>query len=118
MPGNVSIVEISPANIQMKFDSLQTLTLDIRARLTGYSVPEDEYLIRDVTVSPRSVELTGPAEEIERTASALSEEEINESYQLLHHHPPLKFPDADGNELQLEYTIQLTSPRPGSPCRF
>ena len=31
-----------------------------------FSVPEDEYLIRDVTVSPRSVELTGPAEEIER----------------------------------------------------
>ena len=74
----MSIVEISPANIQMKFDSLQTLTLDIRARLTGYSVPEDEYLIRDVTVSPRSVELTGPAEEIERISQCIVEEEINE----------------------------------------
>lgn len=103
--GNVSIVEISPANIQMKFDSLQTLTLDIRARLTGYSVPEDEYLIRDVTVSPRSVELTGPAEEIERISHCIVEEEINEELTSSYTTTlPLKFLDADGNELQLEYT--------------
>ena len=103
--GNVSIVEISPANIQMKFDSLQTLTLDIRARLTGYSVPEDEYLIRDVTVSPRSVELTGPAEEIERISQCIVEEEINEELTSSYTTTlPLKFLDTDGNELQLEYT--------------
>ena len=41
-------------------------------------MPEDEYLIRDVTVSPRSVELTGPAEEIERISQCIVEEEINE----------------------------------------
>ena len=89
----------------MKFDSLQTLTLDIRARLTGYSVPEDEYLIRDVTVSPRSVELTGPAEEIERISQCIVEEEINEELTSSYTTTlPLKFLDADGNELQLEYT--------------
>lgn len=93
MPGNVSIVEISPANIQMKFDSLQTLTLDIRARLTGYSVPEDEYLIRDVTVSPRSVELTGPAEEI-RAHQPVHCRGRNQrgADQLLHHHPAPEIP--------------------------
>ena len=76
--GNVSIVEISPANIQMKFDSLQTLTLDIRARLTGYS---------------------------ERISQCIVEEEINEELTSSYTTTlPLKFLDTDGNELQLEYT--------------
>lgn len=68
-------------------------------------MPEDEYLIRDVTVSPRSVELTGPAEEIERISQCIVEEEINEELTSSYTTTlPLKFLDADGNELQLEYT--------------
>ena len=63
---NISIESISPASIQIKFDSLETVTMDIKARLSGYSAPADDYLIRDVSVSPSSVELTGPAEDIAR----------------------------------------------------
>lgn len=103
--GNVHIVEISPSSVQMKFDSLQTVSMDIRARLTGYSVPEDEYLIRDVTVTPRSVELTGPADELNRISQCIVEQEIDEELTSSYTTTlPLKFLDADGNEVDLTYT--------------
>ena len=103
--GNVHIVEISPSSVQMKFDSLQTVSMDIRARLTGYSVPEDEYLIRDVTVTSRSVELTGPADELNRISQCIVEQEIDEELTSSYTTTlPLKFLDADGNEVDLTYT--------------
>lgn len=49
---DVTIQEITPSSVQIKFDSLQTKTLDIKAKLSGYSAPDD-YLIRDVSVSPK-----------------------------------------------------------------
>ena len=60
---DVTIQEITPSSVQIKFDSLQTKTLDIKAKLSGYSAPDD-YLIRDVSVSPSTVQITGPAEGI------------------------------------------------------
>ena len=51
------------------------------------------------------MELTGPAEEIERISQCIVEEEINEELTSSYTTTlPLKFLDADGNELQLEYT--------------
>ena len=73
---NISIESISPASIQIKFDSLETVTMDIKARLSGYSAPAKDYLIRDVSVSPSNVELTGPAEDIARISFHISNEQI------------------------------------------
>ena len=75
---NISIESISPASIQIKFDSLETVTMDIKARLSGYSAPADDYLIRDVSVSPSSVELTGPAEDIARISQCVVEKDIDQ----------------------------------------
>lgn len=109
----VTVKEISPASIQLKFDSLQTKTLDIRAKLSGYSAPADSYLIRAVSVSPINVELTGPAEDISRISQCVVEKEISQELTSSYNETlPLKFLDVDGNELDLKYvTSSVTEAR-------
>lgn len=103
---NITIEEISPPSVQLKFDSLQTKTLEIKPKLSGYSAPADNYLIRDVVVSPSTVELTGPAEDISRVSQCVIEKDVDEeltgSYSEV---LPLTFLDIDGNELDLKYVV-------------
>lgn len=103
---NITIEEISPPSVQLKFDSLQTKTLEIKPKLSGYSAPAENYLIRDVVVSPSTVELTGPAEDISRVSQCVIEKNVDEeltgSYSEV---LPLTFLDIDGNELDLKYVV-------------
>ncbi len=103
---SVTIEEISPPSVQLKFDSLQTKTMEIKPKLSGYSAPADNYLIRDVVVSPSSVELTGPAEDISRVNQCVIindiDKELTSSYSEV---LPLTFLDIDGNELDLKYVV-------------
>lgn len=103
---NISIESISPASVQIKFDSLETVTMDIKARLSGYSAPADDYLIRDVSVSPSSVELTGPAEDIARISQCVVEKDIDQELTSSYSETlPIQFLDVDGNELDLKYVV-------------
>ena len=103
---DITIEEISPSSIQIKFDSLQTKTLEIKAKLSGYSAPADNYLIRDVSVSPSSVAITGPAEDIARISQCVVEKDIDQELTSSYTETlPLKFLDADGNELDLKYVV-------------
>ena len=103
---NISIESISPASIQIKFDSLETVTMDIKARLSGYSAPAKDYLIRDVSVSPSSVELTGPAEDIARISQCVVEKDIDQELTSSYSETlPIQFLDVDGNELDLKYVV-------------
>lgn len=102
---DVTIQEITPSSVQIKFDSLQTKTLDIKAKLSGYSAPDD-YLIRDVSVSPSTVQITGPAEDISRISQCVVEKDIDEELTSSYSETlPLKFLDVDGNELELKYVV-------------
>lgn len=102
---DVTIQEITPFSVQIKFDSLQTKTLDIKAKLSGYSALDD-YLIRDVSVSPSTVQITGPAEDISRISQCVVEKDIDEELTSSYSETlPLKFLDVDGNELELKYVV-------------
>lgn len=110
---NITVQEISPSSVQIKFDSLQTKTLNIKAQLSGYSAPVEDYLIRDVSVTPINVEITGPAEDISRVSQCVVQKDINEELTSTYNETlPLKFLDADGNELDLKYiTSNVTEAR-------
>lgn len=110
---NITVQEISPSSVQIKFDSLQTKTLNIKAQLSGYSAPVEDYLIRDVSVTPINVEITGPAEDIFRVSQCVVQKDINEELTSTYNETlPLKFLDADGNELDLKYiTSNVTEAR-------
>lgn len=96
----VTVTSISPRTIQMKFDSLQTKTIEIEDKVTGLSAPED-YLIRNVSLSPSTVTVTGPEEDISRIASCVAEttldEQLTSTYSGM---VPIKFLDKDGNVLE------------------
>lgn len=103
---NITIEEISPPSVQLKFDSLQTKTLEIKPKLSGYSAPAENYLIRDVVVSPSTVELTGPAEDISRVSQCVIEKDVDEELTSSYSEVlPLTFLDIDGNELDLKYVV-------------
>lgn len=103
---NITIKEIDPPTIQLKFDSLQSQTFDIIANLSGYSAPAEDYLIRDVSVTPPSVEVTGPAEDISRINRCIVKNEINQELTSTYSETlPISFLDADGNELDLKYVV-------------
>lgn len=103
---NITIEEISPPSVQLKFDSLQTKTLEIKPKLSGYSAPAENYLIRDVVISPSTVELTGPAEDISRVSQCVIEKDVDEELTSSYSEVlPLTFLDIDGNELDLKYVV-------------
>ena len=102
----ITIQSIDPPSIQLKFDSLQTKSLDIRAQLSGYSAPAENYLIRDPSLSPSTVEVTGPAEDISRISQCVVQKNIDQQLTKTYNETlPLVFLDVDGNELDLKYVV-------------
>jgi YbbR domain-containing protein len=57
-PGRITVLEVQPAKIAIKFDRLKTQTVEVRPTITGK--PPRGYAVGKVTANPADVILAGP----------------------------------------------------------
>jgi YbbR domain-containing protein len=71
VPFGVEVVEVSPANITMKFEGSETRQVPVVASVEGEAAPG--YSAGKATVEPTTVEISGPASAIQRIKDVATE---------------------------------------------
>lgn len=101
MDDRYEVVNIYPETIRVRFDRQVTKTLVVEQRITGLSVPDEDYMLGDISIEPGQITIQGPEVEVARIAKAVVEREftepITESQTLT---LPVKFLDSYGNEVK------------------
>lgn len=62
---DLEFLSLTPSTISVRLDVFSTKVLPIEVELTGFSVPEG-YIGQTQTISPKSVSITGPEEQLSR----------------------------------------------------
>lgn len=105
---NYTIVEADPGKINVRFETRESKTLMVEASAPGVEAANG-YIKNSLVVTPVSVDISGPASEVERVASVVAvvpDEEIR--YESKIYSVTLKLLDADGEELDLQpFTLSV-----------
>jgi YbbR domain-containing protein len=72
LPSGVRLIDAQPAAVRFKFEHTTTRTVPIRPKFN--SAGNDEYEVAQVTMTPNSVEITGPASRVAKVSAALADE--------------------------------------------
>ncbi|MEG2074474.1 MAG: hypothetical protein RRY54_06885, partial [Angelakisella sp.] len=101
MNDRYEVVSIYPESINVTFDREVTKEMIIEQHISGISVPEEGYLLGDISIEPGKVAIQGPEKDIERIEKAVIRTELkkpftdSETLTL-----PITFLDAYGNEVK------------------
>ena len=70
-PGGIQVVRITPSRVRVMLDAVESATARVMPRLTGN--PPPGFILKDVTVSPREVQVRGPQSEVRQVKQVETE---------------------------------------------
>lgn len=76
----IEYLSISPNTLDVKFDVFSTKTLPVETDLEGLTIPEG-YLVQDQSVSPKSITVSGPDEDLSRVERCVFSSTFNKPLQ-------------------------------------
>ncbi|MEG0753682.1 MAG: CdaR family protein, partial [Angelakisella sp.] len=95
------VISIYPESINVTFDREITRELLIEQHITGVSVPDEGYLLGDISIEPGKVTVQGPEKDVERIARAMVKTELTEPFTTSETLTlPIVFLDAYGEEIK------------------
>ena len=71
-----NIISVSPATLTVKFDRLVTKSLPVVPNIIGLTV-DDDFVVERETVSPATVTVSGPENDVDKIASCVVNIEVN-----------------------------------------
>ena len=97
------IITVSPATLTVKFDRLLTKSIPVTANITGLSVGDD-YVVETETVSPATVTISGPENEVAKISSCVANIEVNDKLETpTSLQSPIVMLDREGNAVESEF---------------
>lgn len=113
----VHIVQVNPASISVRFDTLLTKTLSVQPVMPGnYKVPKG-YLLQTLQAVPATVTVSGPTSELKQVTGAVANVSIREgATQTTQVTSEVSLVDASGKEVDQSHmqlssnTVQVTVP--------
>jgi YbbR domain-containing protein len=103
----VQIVKVSPSLVNVRFDTMETKTLDVNVELTDSNVPSG-YLMQTVEKNPDKITISGPTTEIEAVSKAVVYVKIGGKTQTTTVESNILLLDSNGKTLDLSY-INMSS---------
>lgn len=95
------VTNISPETIRVTFDRELSKSIVIEQEITGLTVPDEDYMLGDISIDPGQITIQGPEKEINRVERAVIRKEfsepVNKSQTLT---LPIVFLDSYGNEVK------------------
>lgn len=105
----VKIRSVSPADLQMSFDTVSSKTLPVTVNVTSRSVA-DGYVMETATASPKEVIISGPSAEVSRVQQVIADVDTGANLRATYNGKvALKLTDANGAELELAHVKQNVS---------
>lgn len=97
------IKSVSPETLQLRFDRMTTKTFDIDLRTSGVHIL-DGYIMEEEYLYPTTVEVTGPATEMEQLSGATAELALEEPIsKTATYNVPIKLINDDGDTVESPY---------------
>lgn len=75
----VSIVKVSPASAEFKFDTIVSKSLTVEVKVLNNSKVADGYVMEAASVSPKQVAVTGPYDEVSQVSRAVASIQVDSS---------------------------------------